>query len=478
MDAPATTEVRILSRRMVRPSQSRGVIHLTPWDLKMLSVDYIQKGILFLKPPPPPPPPPAAAADDDDAAKTRSDEQREEDGGKEEEDSSPVIISDLLSSFARALDHFFPLAGRLATAKHEETNSLSIFLDCNDEGAEFIHASAATVTASDVLAPLYVHPVVQSFFPLNGVLGCDGLSTPLLAVQVTELADGGIFIGCSLNHAVADGSSFWHFFNSWAHLSRDRHQVSIPNPPTIDRWFLDSCPPPIRLPFADRLDSIQRISFPPVRECALHFSARSIAKLKARANTEMGTDRISSLQALLGHLWRSVARARRLDPTQETTYSVLVGCRSRLGPSLPATYLGNAIMIARAKSTAGELSEHGPGWAAWLLNRAVASCGEAATRDWLESWAKEPSLVRMDHFNHCDLVTGSSPRFDIYGNDFGWGRPAAVRSGVGNKVDGKATIYPGPDPGSMALEVCLSPQALSSLLQDQEFMQAVGNDGA
>lgn len=469
MAAPATTEVRILSRRMVRPSspplQSRGVIHLTPWDLKLLSIDYIQKGLLFLKPP--------AAANN---AKTGSDEQREEDGGKDS--SSSVIISGLLSSFAHALDYFFPLAGRLVTAKHEETNSLSIFLDCNDEGAEFVHASTDNVTVSDVLAPLYIPPVVQSFFPLNGVLGCDGHSMPLLAVQVTELADGGIFVGCSLNHAVADGTSFWHFFNSWSHLSRNRHQVSILNPPTIDRWFLDSCPPPIRLPFADQQDFIRRVSYPPVRECILHFSARTIAKLKARANTEMGTDLISSLQALLGLLWRSVTRARRLRPAQETTYSVLVGCRSRLAPSLPATYLGNAVTAARAKSTAGELLEHGPGWAAWLLNQAVASYSEATVREGLDAWAKQPSITYMNQFNPCDLLTGSSPRFDIHGNDFGWGRPVAVRSGAGNKVDGKATIYPGPDPGSMALEVCLSSQALSSLAQDQEFMQVMRNDEA
>lgn len=476
--AAAVSEVEILSRRMVRPSSSprrgggeaagsllsRGVlIHLTPWDLNLLSIHYIQKGILFLKPP--------------------SDEQQKEDGGvwEEEEDKedSSVVISGLLSSFARALDHFFPLAGRLVTVKHEETNSLSILLDCNDQGAEFIHASAAAanVRVSDIVATPYVPPVVHSFFPLNGMLGCDGHSKPLLAVQVTELADGGIFVGGSLNHAVADGTSFWHFFNSWSHLSRHRghHRISFPDPPTIDRWFLDSCPPPVRLPFAEQQEFIRRILYPPVRECAFHFSKESIAELKARANTEMGTDRISSLQALLGLLWRSVTHARRLKPVEETAYGLLIGCRSRLGPSLPATYLGNAVLVGRAKSTAGELVERGPGWAAWLLNRAVASYSEAAVKEWLHSWTKDPTFAYTDQMKPCDLITGSSPRFDVYGNDFGWGRPVAVRSGSGNKRDGKATIYPGPDPGSMALEVCLSPQALSSLLQDQEFMQVVSN---
>ena len=71
------------------------------------------------------------------------------------------------------------------------------------------------------------------------------------------------------------------------------------------------------------------------------------------------------------------------------------------------------------------------------------------------------------------LVTGSSPRFDVFGNDFGWGAPVAVRSGAGNKMGGKVTVYEGGcGAGSMALEVCLAPGALAKLVADQELMDA------
>ncbi|KAJ1254778.1 hypothetical protein BS78_K326300 [Paspalum vaginatum] len=51
--------VRIVSRRVVRPESPDGgapssepeVMHLTPWDLRMIAVDYIQKGLLLPKPP-------------------------------------------------------------------------------------------------------------------------------------------------------------------------------------------------------------------------------------------------------------------------------------------------------------------------------------------------------------------------------------------------------------------------------------------
>lgn len=50
-----------------------------------------------------------------------------------------------------------------------------------------------------------------------------------------------------------------------------------------------------------------------------------------------------------------------------------------------------------------------------------------------------------------------------------------VRSGAGNKLDGKVTVYEGEDgAGSMALEVCLAPEALARLVADDEFMAAVG----
>uniref|UniRef100_A0A0E0P802 Uncharacterized protein n=1 Tax=Oryza rufipogon TaxID=4529 RepID=A0A0E0P802_ORYRU len=51
------------------------------------------------------------------------------------------------------------------------------------------------------------------------------------------------------------------------------------------------------------------------------------------------------------------------------------------------------------------------------------------------------------------INTGSSPRFDVFGKDFGWGRPATVRSGGTDKFDGKVTVYEGPTgAGSMSLE--------------------------
>ncbi|VAI39805.1 unnamed protein product [Triticum turgidum subsp. durum] len=452
-------DVRILSRRMVRPEPTPlrplepKTIHLTPWDLKNITVEHIQKGILLPKPP--------------------------TTGGH-------VDVERLASSFAGAIGRFYPYAGRLVVAVAPQSQSLIISLRCSGEGAEFIHAMAPAVTIADVTASPVVPRVVWSFFPLDGLLGVDAAagSRPVLAAQVTELADG-VFIAVLMNHGTADGTTFWQFFNTWSELSRAGAGDDVINSmplPVFDRSFVGSCcAVPIPLPVR-KLDDVvgQRVHlFPPVQECFVHFSAASVKELKAKSNAEMsgsGTgSTISSLQVLLAHLWRAVCRARRLSPDQETAYIVLVGYRVRVG-GIPASYAGNAVGIITAKSTAGDIVGKGLGWAAWLLNRAVASCDEASTRDKLASWPQEPSfncLPAIVAAVPTRTFTGSSPRFDVYRNDFGWGAPVAVRSGLGNKVDGKATVYAGrAGGGSMALEVCLAPMALARLVADEEFMSA------
>lgn len=97
--------------------------------------------------------------------------------------------------------------------------------------------------------------IVQSFFDHDKAIGHDGHEMSLLSVQVSELKDG-VFIGCSINHMVADGSSFWHFFNSWSEVFNSKGQngkysgfTPISRPPVIERWTPPGCGPILTLPF-------------------------------------------------------------------------------------------------------------------------------------------------------------------------------------------------------------------------------------
>jgi hypothetical protein len=74
-------------------------------------------------------------------------------------------------------------------------------------------------------------------------------------------------------------------------------------------------------------------------------------------------------------------------------------------------------------------------------------------------------------------MMGSSPRFDMYGCDFGWGKAVAARSGNANKFDGKTSLYPSREGGgSMDAELTLTPEHMAALEQDEEFWAAVSPD--
>ncbi|XP_054795610.1 uncharacterized acetyltransferase At3g50280-like isoform X2 [Prosopis cineraria] len=382
---------------------------LTPWDLQLLEVETIQKGLLFHNP-----------------------------------ESQDTYIQHLKDSLSSTLDFFVPLAGRLAISEHDD----------------------------DILDSIYVPRVVHSLFPLNGVKNIEGTSKPLLAVQVTELEDG-IFIGCSINHSVVDGRSFWHFFNSWAEISRGLGRIS--KLPALERWFLEGIEQPIRFLFTKENQNsdglIQPLAPPPER--VFHFTKGKISQLKSKANAEVNyTNKISSLQALLTHVWRSAIRNQRLDPKEDVSFFVIIGARPRiLNPPLPESYFGNAVHIGKMTKKVGEFLEEGLGNTALEMNKMISLHTEEKIKDFLKSWIKKPEFLRVSGVRSDNrLVTSSSPRFDIYGNDFGWGKPVAVRSGSANKARGKLTVYPGVEEGSIDIELCLRFEVLEALANDPDFM--------
>ncbi|XP_028804335.1 uncharacterized acetyltransferase At3g50280-like [Neltuma alba] len=433
------------------PNDSKPICHLSPWDVLMLSIQYIQKGLLFLKPSPPHNPP----------------------------FSIDSLLGRLKHSLSLTLLHFYPLTGRLVTARPP---SYSVFVDCdNSEGARFIYAKL-DMTVSDILSPIDVPAVVQSFFDHDRAVNHDGHSLPLLSVQVTELTDG-VFIGCSMNHCLADGNSFWRFFSAWSEIFRaqgdnygsDDVCIPISHPPIHNRWFPAGCVPPINLPFKHHEEFISRFEAPPLRERIFHFTAESIAKLKAKANQESNTTEISSFQSLSALVWRCITRARSPSRDQRTICSVAADNRSRMEPPLPEEYFGNSVSTVAAETTLGELLEHDLGWAAWKIHVAVANHNDKAVRELMKKWLESPTVFQPDRFfDPYGVMISSSPRFDMYGNEFGMGKAVGVRSGYANMFDGKVMSYPGREGGGrIDLEICLSPATMTALESDDEFVNSV-----
>ncbi|KAM3379528.1 hypothetical protein P3S68_011942 [Capsicum galapagoense] len=419
-------------------------IEMTPWDLQFLRLDTIQKGLLFHKP-------------------------------KQENinTSKSSLVDRLKESLSRTLHFFPPLAGRFSTIENTDDDTVSFFINCNNAGVEFTHASAPKLTVSAILDSTRVPLIVHHLFPLNNIRNIECVTKPLFGVQITELVDG-FFIGCTMSHSLGDGTCFWHFFNSWSEISRGCQIIS--KIPVFERYFSEEMKTPIHLPL--KLDDeklFEKFEVPPLMERIFHLSKESICKLKDKANSEMDVKSISSLQAFLAHLWRSITRCRKLDDEKEVVISIIIGARTRLNPPLPEGYFGNAVHIKQVKITAGELLKNRLGWAAMQMNKMVVSQNSEEVMKFYKEWAENPLIFCKGSVlvGNTRLGISSSPRYNIYGTDFGWGKPVAVRSGMANKSDGKITLFPGVEEGSVDIEVCILPETLQALESDQEFMEAI-----
>ncbi|KAJ4835075.1 hypothetical protein Tsubulata_011214, partial [Turnera subulata] len=400
-------------------------IDFTPLDLQLLPVNYFQFGLLYNKPTP---------------------------KQLEEELIGNSVINHLKDSLSRTLG-IFTLSCRHRTPRQ-------------DKGAEFIEAVAPGVTVAQILEPTYVPEVVYSLLPMEGVRNFEGISKPLLAVQVTELVDG-LFVGIAINHSVADGTAFWHFVNTWSEISKNHYLVQ------------DIIVDKVEEPSNSALGEVK----------IFHFSKKSIAAVKAKANAQFGSCSasnisISSLQATIAHFWRSITRVKLLEveeeeeeEKEETHCKISVNVRHRLRPPLPDKYLRNAVVVGSTTATAGELLEHGLGWTALQVNKMIARQTDEEIKKNLKAWVERPQAPKLGQpgSNMGGLDVGGSPWFNVYGNDFGWGKgPITVRGGLEKLLDCTIFSHPGgEEDGSVDIHACLDPQILLALENDTEFMTAL-----
>ena len=137
-------------------------------------------------------------------------------------------------------------------------------------------------------------------------------------------------------------------------------------------------------------------------------------------------------------------------------------------------YFGNAIQSIPTVALVGDILSKDLRWIASLLHENVVAHGDGTVRRGVEDWERSPRLFPLGNFDGASMTMGSSPRFPMYDNDFGWGPPLAIRSGKANKFDGKISAFPGRQGnGSVDLEVVLEPETMAGLENDMEFMQFV-----
>ncbi|XP_074317861.1 putative acetyltransferase At3g50280 [Silene latifolia] len=241
-----------------------------------------------------------------------------------------------------ALVDFYPLAGLLSTVKYDDDQSSLVYVDPEKgPGAILIHASGTEeykVTVNDIVT-CYENSSrnIWSFFDMGelGVVNYDGHTRPLLSVQVTNLVDG-VFLGFTMNHALGDGISIFHFIKVLSKVFMG--QGAEIEKPIFKAMFADGYGPVLKLPYSES-ESITRFDVDPnLKLRVFHFSGETIARLKAQVNSNSNSNNnnnnnntISSFQALAAFMWLSITRVQNLPGESNMHCLLIADTRPNLG---------------------------------------------------------------------------------------------------------------------------------------------------
>ncbi|URD99065.1 shikimate quinate [Musa troglodytarum] len=382
----------------------------------------------------------------------------------------------LKAGLRKALVPFYLFAGRIGTDANGRTE-----IKCNGKGALFVEAKSDELTVDKFRdfapSPEYRRMLVPSVSPDDGddavpllllqrtrtLFGCavctrtqtpvDGLlvkpigglaarSSLQLAeesignqphdpnsLDVTYFKCGGVCLGFGVHHLVSDGVASLHFINAWSDITRG---VDLAVPPVLDRTLLlPRSPPSVLFPHHEfkRYPAGRKASAdkPAVSTATLELSADQLAALKTTCAKVASSRRVSTYEAVAGHVWRRACEARRLDAGRETRVYITTDGRRRLRPPLPPGYVGNVIFPTVAVATAGDVTSETTGHAASRIHGAITLVDDEYLRsalDFLEMEEDVKSLGRWaGNFTSADLSITCWTSLPIYEADFGWGLP-------------------------------------------------------
>uniref|UniRef100_A0ACD5XG35 Uncharacterized protein n=1 Tax=Avena sativa TaxID=4498 RepID=A0ACD5XG35_AVESA len=336
-----------------------------------------------------------------------------------------AVLQSLKSSLAARLANFAPLAGKLVHLK--DTGDVAISCSPSDS-VKFVVAESDTDVrrlASDEEHDL---PVLKQLVP---DVDMSELPTAVLAVQATRL-EGGVAVGLTLHHAVADGRSFWTFVEAWAAACRgeapattptfDRSLIKLPGDEELARRIYRKLAPnlPLVTPPLPRVEGRARFT---CRTFTLGVAdiqrlKRHIVHLGEADGTSLARSP-STFVAVAALAWTCFARCRQFALDDDVLFHFLADVLARLDPPVDAGYFGVCLTRCLVMIPAREL--HGA--------RALVAAASAIQHE-IRRMNGDPANAQnhlgpiiMDAWDRLMIVSGS-PAFKAYDiADFGWGKP-------------------------------------------------------
>lgn len=367
-----------------------------------------------------------------------------------------AVLQSLRSSLAATLASFTPLAGKLVHLA--DTGDVAISCSASD-GVKFVVAESD----ADIrrLADNEEHDL-QVLERLVPDLDMCELPTSVLAVQVTRF-EGGVALGVTVHHGIADGRSLWTFVEAWAAACRgetpreapssDRSLIKLPGGEELARSVLRKFAP--NLPVASAPPSLveDRTRF---SRRTFTLDARDIQRLKQRI-VHLGEAHgaplhgpPSTFAAVIALAWTSFARCRPFAADDDVLLFFLADIRDRLDPPVDAGYFGACLTGCLARLPARELH----------AERALATAA-SAVQDEVRKMKEDPlagwdfmSLVVTLPMDRLMNVSGSSGfrAYDVA--DFGLGKPRRTEP-IRMNHDGQVALMRSKDGHGVQVSVSL-----------------------
>ncbi|KAB2075749.1 hypothetical protein ES319_A07G242500v1 [Gossypium barbadense] len=290
--------------------------------------------------------------------------------------------------------------------------------------------------------------------PLKPDLVISDVSASAIALQVTLFPNKGFCIGITAHHAVLDGQTTTMFIKSWAYICKQGNDENSPLPPELtpvfdrsvlkgpdgldmlylNQWLAsswsdsDTSKKSLKIMTSagggGAASDLVRATFEITREDFKKLRERVLSKLSDSAKEV----HLSTFVLSFAYVATCMMKARR-DGDRKVAFAFTADCRPRLNPPVSQNYFGNCnrpkIEVAKARDF---LDENGFVFAVQKTSGMV----KALTERWvLEGMEKMLSycfdVLKEASESKLQIISvAGSPRFGVYGIDFGWGKPQKV----------------------------------------------------